>query len=194
METMINVFPASGYTTLGAVFIFIVITHVLIRTWRRHKFSSEGQRAIARLRSLEPKHPPEAVGPELTPRQEIEIDRADNSCLWSDSEQATNEKSLVHNSAYCMMQAKPGLTFSHQVAIEPSSLVTASRRRSSCANCESESSRAPMTTMRSPGRANLISMSPQASRSGKAKAFRPHRWISKTISSLPTLRSTVPPK
>src|SRR5215472_6533260 len=41
-------------------------------------------------------------------------------------------------------------------------LVSASRRSSSCANCESESSRAPMTTMRSPLRAKLTNMSPQA--------------------------------
>src|ERR1700730_7885990 len=52
------------------------------------------------------------------------------------------------------------------------SFVAASRRRSSCANCESESSRAPMTTMRSPRRANLTSTSPLAPRSAKAKALR----------------------
>ena len=67
------------------------------------------------------------------------------------------------------------VTCNHQVAIESSSLVTASRRRSSCANCESESSRAPMTTMRSPRRANPTSMSPQSPRFVKAKAFRPRR-------------------
>src|SRR5262249_18327731 len=105
-----------------------------------------------------------------------------NSPKFFEQEQGRTAESLV------------GLTRNYRVAIEPSSFVTASRRRSSYANCESESSRAPMTTMRSPRRANLTNISPQASRSGKAKAFRPHRWISQTISSLPTLRSTVPPK
>ncbi|HET9687562.1 MAG TPA: hypothetical protein VFP79_10325 [Pseudolabrys sp.] len=94
---MTNVFHPSAYVTLGAVFTFVVIAYVLIQSWKRHKFSSERQRAIARLGNLERKQPPEAVGPELTPRHEIEIDRADNSCLWSDPEQATNEKSLLHD-------------------------------------------------------------------------------------------------
>ena len=49
-----------------------------------------------------------------------------------------------------------------------------------------------MMTMRSPRSAcpaNLTSMSPQSGRrSGNAKAFRPHRRISRTISPLPTLQ------
>ena len=49
------------------------------------------------------------------------------------------------------------------------------RRRTSRAKCESESSRAPMITIRSPGRANLTSASPQKPRSGNAKALRPYR-------------------
>src|SRR5262245_60424975 len=83
---------------------------------------------------------------------------------------------------------RPILLASTRMACHPS------RRTSSWANCESESSRAPMTTMRSPRRANLTRASPQAPRSGKAKALRPRCSISQAISRLPTLRSTVPPK
>src|SRR5262249_34899560 len=86
------------------------------------------------------------------------------------------------------------LTCDHRAAVDPSSFVSATRRSRSCANCESESSRAPMTTMRSPRRASLTKTSPQALRSGKANTFRPCRSISQIISRLPTLRSTVPPK
>jgi hypothetical protein len=77
-------------------------------------------------------------------------------------------------------------------AVDP--LDSAILRRSSCANWESESSRAPMTTMRSPRRASLTRASPQALRSGRAGAFRPCRSISQIIFWLPMLRSTVPPK
>jgi hypothetical protein len=97
METMVNFFHVNGYITLGAVLTFIVIAHALIRSWRRHKFSGERQRAIARLRSFERKQPPEVARPELTPLHEIEIDRADNSCLWSEPEQAMNQKLLLHD-------------------------------------------------------------------------------------------------
>jgi hypothetical protein len=97
METMVNFFHVNGYIALGAILAFIVIAHVLIRSWRRHKLSNERQRAVARLRSLERKQPPEAARPELTPLHEIEIDRADNSCLWSDPEQARNQKLLLHD-------------------------------------------------------------------------------------------------
>ena len=94
---MVNFFHVNGYIALGAILAFIVIAHVLIRSWRRHKLSNERQRAVARLRSLERKQPPEAARPELTPLHEIEIDRADNSCLWSDPEQARNQKLLLHD-------------------------------------------------------------------------------------------------
>jgi hypothetical protein len=104
METMINVFHANAYIASGAAFTFIALAHVLIQSWRRQKFSSERQRAIARLRGLKRKQPLEAARPEVAalheevaPLHEIEIDRADNSCLWSDSEQATKEKSLLHD-------------------------------------------------------------------------------------------------
>lgn len=97
METMVNFFHVNGYITLGAVLTLIVIAHVLIRSWRRQKFSSERQRAIARLRSFERKQPPEAARPKLTPLHEIEIDKADNSCLWSEPEQAMNQKLLLHD-------------------------------------------------------------------------------------------------
>jgi len=101
---MINVFHASAYITLGAVFTFIVIAFVLIQSWQRHKFSGERQRAIARLRNLERK-PLEPTRPEVAPLHEevaaplheIEIDRADNSCLWSEPEQATHQKLLPHD-------------------------------------------------------------------------------------------------
>jgi hypothetical protein len=33
----------------------------------------------------------------LTPLHEIEIDKADNSCLWSEPEQAMNQKLLLHD-------------------------------------------------------------------------------------------------
>ena len=97
METMFNVFHADRYITLGACFIFFVIAHVLIRSWRRHRFSNERQRAIARLRSLERKEPPEAAKPGLAPLHEIEINRADNFCLWSEPEQTTNQKLVLHD-------------------------------------------------------------------------------------------------
>jgi hypothetical protein len=104
METMINVFHANAYITSGAAFTFIVLAHFLIQSWRRHKFSGERQRAIARLRSLERKQPLEAarlevaaLHEEVAPLHEIKIDRADNSCLWSDPEQATNQESLLHD-------------------------------------------------------------------------------------------------
>src|SRR4029453_293568 len=70
METMVNFFHVNGYIALGAILAFIVIAHVLIRSWRRHKLSNERQRAVARLRSLERKQPPEAARPELTPLHE----------------------------------------------------------------------------------------------------------------------------
>jgi hypothetical protein len=94
---MVNFFHVNGYIALGAILAFIVIAHVLIRSWRRHKLSNERQRAVARLRSLERNQPLEAARPELTPLHEIEIDRADDSCLWSDPEQATNQKLLLHD-------------------------------------------------------------------------------------------------
>src|SRR5262245_55433271 len=111
METMINVFHANAYITSGAVFTFIVLAHFLIQSWRRQKSSGERQRAIARLRSLERKQPLEAARPEVAALHEevaslqeevarlheIKIDRADNSCLWSDPEQATNQESLLHD-------------------------------------------------------------------------------------------------
>jgi hypothetical protein len=105
METMTNVFHPSAYVTLGAVFTFVVIAYVLIQSWKRHKFSSERQRAIARLGNLERKQPLELTRPEVAPLHEevaaplheIEIDRADNSCLWSDPDQATNQKLLPHD-------------------------------------------------------------------------------------------------
>jgi hypothetical protein len=52
------------------------------------------------------------------------------------------------------------------------------RRRSSRAKCESESSRAPMITIRSPRRASLTRASPQLPRSANANAWRPCRSIS----------------
>jgi hypothetical protein len=77
--------------------------HFLIQSWRRQKVSGERQRAIARLRSLERKQPLEAMRPEVAalheevaPLHEIKSDRADNSCLWPDPEQATNQESLLH--------------------------------------------------------------------------------------------------
>src|SRR5262245_8363611 len=97
METMVNVFHVNGYIALGAVSAFIVIAHVLIRSWRRNKFSNERQRAIARLRGLERKQPPEAAMPEVAPPHEIEIDRADNSCLWPETEQTPNQILLPHD-------------------------------------------------------------------------------------------------
>src|SRR4029453_19225135 len=97
METMVNFFHVNGYIALGAILAFIVIAHVLIRSWRRHKLSNERQRAVARLRSLERKQPPEGVRPEVAPLHEIEIDRGDNSCFCSDPEQGTNHKLVLHD-------------------------------------------------------------------------------------------------
>jgi hypothetical protein len=121
METMINVFHANAYITSGAAFAFIVLAHFLIQSWRRHKFSGERQRAIARLRSLERKQPLEAARPEVAPLHEevaplheLKIDRADNSCLWSDPEQATNQESLLHDPT-CSQAADP------DVPLEPKS-------------------------------------------------------------------------
>jgi hypothetical protein len=102
---MTNVFHPSAYVTLVVVFTFVVIAYVLIQSWKRHKFSSERQRAIARLGNLERKQPLELTRPEVAPLHEevaaplheIEIDRADNSCLWSDPDQATNQKLLPHD-------------------------------------------------------------------------------------------------
>ena len=102
---MTNVFHPSAYITLGAVFTFVVIAYVLLQFWKRHKFSGERQRAIARLGNLERKQPLEPTRPEVAPPREevaaplheIEIDKADNSCLWSEPDQATNQKLLLHD-------------------------------------------------------------------------------------------------
>src|SRR5262249_21361609 len=68
------------------------------------------------------------------------------------------------------------------------------RSTSSAPKRESVSSRAPITTILSPGDASSTSFSPQAARSANARAERSKERTPSTISRLVTSRVTVPPK
>lgn len=112
MQILFNVFNGDRDITLGVVFIFIVFAYVLILSWRKHKFSSETRRAIERMRSLERRQPPEL---ELEPASlhEIEINRTDNFCFWSEPKQTAGQKLLPEDptdgqAAPCDLPLEPG--------------------------------------------------------------------------------------
>lgn len=77
---MFNIFQtASWYVTFGAVFVLIIIAHVVTRVWERRRFSSDGHRAIERLRKLEHKEPRGGTEPRLTLQHAIEVQKVDFS-------------------------------------------------------------------------------------------------------------------
>ena len=77
---MFNIFQtASWYVAFGAVFVLIIIAHVVTRVWERRRFSSDGHRAIERLRKLEHKEPRGGTEPRLTLQHAIEVQKVDFS-------------------------------------------------------------------------------------------------------------------
>lgn len=50
---MFNIFHANWYIAIGAALIFIITAYVMTRFWGSHRFRSDGQRAIERLKKLE---------------------------------------------------------------------------------------------------------------------------------------------
>src|SRR5262245_1092759 len=75
---MFNIFQtASWYVTFGAVFVFIIVAHVVTRVWERRKFPSNGQPAIDRVRKLEHKEPPGGAEPRLALQPAIEVQKVD---------------------------------------------------------------------------------------------------------------------
>jgi len=74
---MFNIFYVNWYVAIGAALAFIIAAYVITtRVWGSHKFRSDGQRAIERLRKLECGEPPEpepAVKPGLSPQIETKV-------------------------------------------------------------------------------------------------------------------------
>jgi hypothetical protein len=73
---MFNIFHANWYIAIGAALIFIITAYVMTRFWGSHRFRSDGQRAIERLKKLErgdPQEPEPAVKPGLSPQIETKV-------------------------------------------------------------------------------------------------------------------------
>jgi hypothetical protein len=73
---MFNIFHANWHVASGAALVFIITAYVITRVWGSHKFRSDGQRAIERLRKLgrgELPEPEPAVQPGLSPQIETKI-------------------------------------------------------------------------------------------------------------------------
>src|SRR5512136_2164969 len=66
---MFNIFHANWYIAIGAALIFIITAYVMTRFWGSHRFRSDGQRAIERLKKLDlgdPQEPEPAGKPGLS--------------------------------------------------------------------------------------------------------------------------------
>jgi len=73
---MFNIFQNNWYVAIGAALIFIIIGYIITRVWGSHKFRSDGQRAMERLRKLERGEPPKSeptVKLGLSPQVETKI-------------------------------------------------------------------------------------------------------------------------
>lgn len=73
---MFNIFHANWYIAIGAALIFIITAYVMTRFWGSHRFRSDGQRAIERLKKLErgdPQEPEPTVKPGLSPQIETKV-------------------------------------------------------------------------------------------------------------------------
>jgi hypothetical protein len=113
---MFNIFHANWYVAIGAALVFIITAYVITRIWGSHKFRSDGQRAVERLRKLGRGEPPEPE-PAVKPGLSLQIETKVQAILKR--EELLEPKPAVHPGLPLQIETKVQAILEREELLEP---------------------------------------------------------------------------